>query len=217
MRRIDRFRLKAWRWMRWGRRLLAVGLLAAAAALAAAEREPFDSGGPTVDVLVAGRDLAAGSVLGPGDVLALAWPARLVPDGTLTPADDPVGRLLAGAVRAGEVMTDVRLLGPGLYDALDPGLRAVPVRLTDAGVGALLRAGDRIDLYAISTGNIGSGAGSEQSSLVAASALVLAVPAQQDTVVPEGGIVVVAVPDTTALRLVEAAYTRSIAATLTPP
>jgi hypothetical protein len=45
MRRIDRFRLKAWRWMRWGRRLLAVGLLAAAAALAAAEREPFDSGG----------------------------------------------------------------------------------------------------------------------------------------------------------------------------
>ncbi len=163
---------------------------------------------------MASRELAAGTVLGAGDVAARAWPIRLVPDGTLTPADDPAGRLLAGAIRAGEAVTDVRLLGPGLVQALEPGLRAVPVRLTDAGVGALLRTGDRIDLYAVSTG---IDAQSEQSTLVAAYALVLAVPAEQDTVVPEGGIIVVAVPSTTALKLVAAAYTQSIAATLAPP
>lgn len=194
--------------------MLAVGLLVIAAVLAASDPGGSAAREPTVDVLVASRNLAAGNLLAAGDVVARPWPVRLVPDGTLTGGDDPVGRLLAGAIRAGEAVTDVRLLGPGLIDALDPGLRAVPVRLTDAGVGALLRAGDRIDLYAISTG---VGASDDESTLVAAYALVLAVPAQQDRAVPEGGIIVVAVPNTTAVTLVDAAYTRSIAATLTPP
>lgn len=214
MRRIDRLRLTSWRWLRWGRRLLAVALLITAGLLAVTEPTGIDDSEPVADILVADRNLAAGSVVVAADVVTRAWPVRLVPDGTLTAADDPVGRLLAGAVRAGEALTDVRLLGPGLFEALDPGLRAVPVRLTDAGVGALLRTGDRIDLYAISTG---LGANDEDSALVAAYALVLAVPAEGDQVVPEGGIIVVAVPDTTALRLVEAAYTSAIAATLTPP
>lgn len=214
MRRIDRLRLLAWRWVRWGRRLLAGGLLATAVVLSATEQAHVVAAEPTVDVLVAARQLAAGSVVGTGDLRTRTWPARLVADGTLTPADDPVGRLVAGAIRAGEALTDVRLLGPGLTTALDPGLRAVPVRLTDAGVGSLLRPGDRIDLYAIGTR---AGETTAPSTLVAAYALVLAIPAEQDEVVPEGGIIVVAVPDTTALELVEAAYTRSIAATLTPP
>lgn len=212
MRRIDRFRFTTWRWLRWGRRLLAVGLLAAAVVLAATEPKPVAAREPTIDVLVAAHDLAAGSAVAAGDLRVRAWPIRLVPAATLTPTDDPVGRLLAGAIRAGEAVTDVRLLGPGLVEALGPGLRAVPIRLTDAGVVALLRAGDRIDIYAI-----GADAGTERSNLVAAYALVLAVPAQQDSVVPEGGIMVVAVPESTALDVVEAAYTRSLAATLTPP
>jgi len=212
MRRIDRFRFTTWRWLRWGRRLLAVGLLAAAVVLAATEPKPVAAREPTIDVLVAAHDLAAGSAVAAGDLRVRAWPIRLVPAATLTPTDDPVGRLLAGAIRAGEAVTDVRLLGPGLVEALGPGLRAVPIRLTDAGVVALLRAGDRIDIYAI-----GADAGTERSNLVAAYALVLAVPAQQDSVVTEGGIMVVAVPESTALDVVEAAYTRSLAATLTPP
>lgn len=214
MRRIDRLRLTAWRWMRWGRRLLALGLLATAAVLASTDQGRPASTEPTIDVLVATRELAAGRIVAAGDLLTQAWPARLVPVGALGPADDPVGRLLAGAVRAGEAVTDVRLVGPGLIEALEPGLRAVPVRLTDAGVGVLLQAGDRIDLYAIPTG---TGREAQDSALVAAYALVLAVPAHHDGVVPEGGIVVVAVPSATALGLVAAAYTQAIAATLAPP
>lgn len=159
-----------------------LGLLAAAVVLAATEPKPVAAREPTIDVLVAAHDLAAGSAVAAGDLRVRAWPIRLVPAATLTPTDDPVGRLLAGAIRAGEAVTDVRLLGPGLVEALGPGLRAVPIRLTDAGVVALLRAGDRIDIYAI-----GADAGTERSNLVAAYALVLAVPAQQDSVVPEGG------------------------------
>lgn len=213
MRRIDRYRLSAWRWVRWGRRLLAIGLLAAAALLAGGQ----PGGGraadePGVDVLIAQRDLAAGTLVAAGDIAVRAWPQRLVPTGTLTPADEPVGRLLVGAVRAGEPLTDVRLLGPGLSAALEPGLRAVPIRLADAGVAALLRAGDRIDLYAI-----GTGVDDPPSSLLARHVLVLAVPAQQDSVVPEGGIIVVAAPEATAVRVVQAAYAQAVAATLAPP
>ena len=55
--------------------------------------------------------------------------------------------MLAGPVRAGEPLTDVRLVGASLAAAY-PGAVAVPVRLPDAGMAALLRVGDRIDLVA---------------------------------------------------------------------
>jgi Flp pilus assembly protein CpaB len=56
-----------------------------------------------------------------------------------------VGRTLAAPLRAGEPVTDVRLVGPALTDGY-PGLDAVPVRLPDPGMVALLRVGDRVDL-----------------------------------------------------------------------
>ena len=99
---------------------------------------------PTVEVLVAARDLAAGSVVGSDDVLPAAYSPGLAPHGL---AEDPVGRVLAAPLRQGEPVTDVRLVGPSLTEGYD-GLVAVPVRLPDAGSVALLRVGDRIDLVA---------------------------------------------------------------------
>ena len=99
---------------------------------------------PTVEVLVAARDLSAGSVVGSDDLLPAAYSPGLAPHGL---ADDPVGRVLAAPLRQGEPVTDVRLVGPSLTEGYD-GLVAVPVRLPDAGAVALLRVGDRIDLVA---------------------------------------------------------------------
>ena len=99
---------------------------------------------PTVEVLVAARDLAAGSVVGSDDVLPAAYSPGLAPHGL---ADDPVGRVLAAPLRQGEPVTDVRLVGPSLTEGYD-GLVAVPVRLPDAGAVALLQVGDQIDLVA---------------------------------------------------------------------
>lgn len=223
MYRFDRFRLRAWRWTRWARRVLAAGLLLTAAAVSASEQgDPGAAGaGPgqtTASVFVASRDLSPGHALEPADLATALWPAILVPAGTLTPADETDGRVLATGVRAGEVLTDVRLVGPGLVDSLEPGTSAVPVRLTDAGVGALLRPGDRIDLYAVSGDPVAPTTNrTTDSRLIAANALVLAVPAEQESVVPDGGIIVVGVSDTDTPGLVEAAYTQSIAATLRPP
>jgi Flp pilus assembly protein CpaB len=123
------------------RRRLLAGLLTAvavAAGLHAARAAPP----PEVQVLVAARDLPAGTVIAAGDVRRAAFAPGSVPEGV---ARAPAGRTLAAPLRAGEPLTDVRLVGPALTDGY-PGLVAVPVRLPDAGMAGLLRVGDRIDL-----------------------------------------------------------------------
>jgi Flp pilus assembly protein CpaB len=100
--------------------------------------------GPTVTVLVAARDLPFGAVLADHDLVPRTYPAGLAPAGS---APDALGRTLAAPVRAGEPVTDVRLVGPSVLDGY-PGRVAVPVRITDAAAAALLRPGDRVDLVA---------------------------------------------------------------------
>lgn len=166
------------------RRLLAFALTALA--VVAALRALAPPAAPTASVLVAAHDLPAGSALSSGDVTTQRVSPRLVPDGAVQGAD---GRVLAGAVRRGEPITDARLVGPALATN---GLTAVPVRLPDAAMAALLRPGDHVDLYATDPS-------AGQTSRVASEVLVLAVPAQ--TAAPNsvtgalgGRLVVVGVP-----------------------
>jgi pilus assembly protein CpaB len=164
-----------------------------------------------IAVPVAARDLPGGAVLHPGDVRTARLPGGTVPAGVLPSVPDAVGRTLAGAVRRGEPLTDARVVGPGLAAlAGGPGFVAVPVRLVDPGVAALLRPGDRADLVAVGP----SGGG----SVIVAGAPVLAVPAGQvegDT--GDGALVVFAVPGYLATRLSSSALTDRLTATLRPP
>jgi Flp pilus assembly protein CpaB len=117
------------------RRRLLAGLLTAvavAAGLHATTAEPP----PSVAVLVAAHDLPAGSVVDAQDVRRVGFAPGSVPEGL---AREPTGRTLAAPLRAGEPITDLRLVGPTLTDGY-PGLVAVPA--------GLLRVGDRIDLVA---------------------------------------------------------------------
>jgi Flp pilus assembly protein CpaB len=125
----------------------------------------------TVGVLTAAHDLPAGAVLETADLRTLRLPPDAVPDGI---ADGAVGRTLAAPVRAGEPITDVRLVGADLATA-HPDLATLPVRLPDAGQADLLRAGDRIDLIATDLQAGGS-------RVVAADALVLATPPADEAV-----------------------------------
>lgn len=124
------------------RRLLSA--VCAAVALLATLRALAPPPEPTAATLVAVRHLPAGSVVGPGDVASEALPRAVVPDDA---AEAPVGRTLAAAVGPGEVLTDARLVGPSLLEGR-PGVVALPVRIADADVVAMLRVGDRVDLYA---------------------------------------------------------------------
>jgi Flp pilus assembly protein CpaB len=146
------------------RRLLAAVLaLVAVAAGVHAARPPAS---PAASLSVARRDLPAGTVLTPADLTTIAVPPGAVPAGAQRNA---AGRTLAASLRRGEPITDLRLVGPGLTVG-HPELVAVPVRLPDAGMAALLHVGDRIRLLATDpqTG---------VATTVSADALVLALPA----------------------------------------
>lgn len=170
---------------------LCVGIAVAAGVHAVTAPPP-----PTVEVLGAARDLPAGAVLGDDDLNLVALPPDAVPEGSIA---DAVGRTLAAPVRAGEPITDVRLVGSDLADA-HPDLTTLPVRLPDAGLADLLETGDRIDLIATDPQAGGS-------RVVAADALVLATPPTPDATgatSPAGALVVLGVSPASVAGLTEA-------------
>jgi len=134
----------------WPRRLLAVGLLLFAALTWVQGRDrPTAVASNRVVVLAAARDMGAGSAITAADLQLVRLAAKVVPDGELRAVRAAVGRRVAGAIRRGEPITDVRLVGPGLTSGMaGPDTVAVPVRVADGETAAILRAGDRVDLLA---------------------------------------------------------------------
>ncbi|ADB34779.1 SAF domain protein [Kribbella flavida DSM 17836] len=187
---------------RWHRRLLA-GLFAAAAvyfALVAVSPPPAAS----TPVLAAARDLPGGLTPAAGDIRTLRLPTSTVPAGVLPPGTDLSHRVLATAVRSGEPLTDARFLTP---TAVPPGLLAYPLRLDDADIAALLRPGDRIDLYAASA------TADASATRLAEAVPILALPAPTRST---GALVVLAASPGTAARLAQASANTRLTVALTP-
>jgi pilus assembly protein CpaB len=175
------------------RGLLAGGL--AAASVAAGLQVLAPAAPAEVRVVAAARDLPGGAPLAPGDLVVVALPAEAAPAGTSSVVEEVAGRVLAGPVRAGEPLTDVRLLGAGLVPA--DGRVAVPVRVVEPALPLLVRAGDRVDVLAAAP------EGGDSARAVVSDVAVLAVPDAVDTV--EGALLVVAAPPAAAARLAAAA------------
>lgn len=195
------------------RQVVAVGLLAFAVVLAV-RPSPVPAGNvraPTVPVVVAAGDRPAGTPLTETDLAVTRVPPDLRPDGSATEPAQVLGRVLAAPVRAGEAVTDVRLVGSGVTALLPPGHVAAPVRLADLAVAALVRSGDRIDVLA-------SVDGGSAAEVVAEGALVLAATGTGGTT-PGGsaGLLLVAVTPEIAARLAAAATTATLTITLPPP
>lgn len=153
---------------------------------------------PTTPVVVAAEDLSGGQVLSADDLAVRRMPAGLLPAGAEADVGALTGRTLSAPVRAGEVITDRRVLGPGLLQA-HPGSVAVPVRLPDAEVGRLLRVGDVVDLVATSA------RGPSTTVADAVPVLALPAPAAPARSLGAGALVVVAVPEERALAVSRAA------------
>jgi pilus assembly protein CpaB len=189
------------------RRLLAAGLAAGAVALAlqAAESDPA----PTVPVVAAAGELRGGTTLTAEDLLLVDIPRGAVPRGAVASVDDAVGRLLSGPMHAGELVTDLRLVGPSLLAGWGEDLVATPVRIADPGVLALVRPGDRIDLYATPLSALGPAA------VVSAKVPVLAVPdSGEQGALAEGALLVIAATTRQAGLLAEAAVTSRLSVVL---
>ena len=133
-------------------RRVAAGALVVLAAVAALRTDPH---GDQSEIVVAARDLSPGVELTAADVRLERRLAATVPDGAQSAVDKVVGSTLAGPARRGEVLTDVRLLGPRLaQSAAGPDARTVPLHLADTAVLELVRPGDVVDVLAAADGDV---------------------------------------------------------------
>lgn len=105
--------------------------------------------GVTETALVATDDLPSGHVLAPEDVEEARIPADAVPAHALVDRADVEGLRVGGPVRAGEVLTDVRVLGPGTLAGRPAGTVVSTVRVADPAALQGLRVGDRVDVVAV--------------------------------------------------------------------
>jgi Flp pilus assembly protein CpaB len=157
-------------------------------------------------VVVAAHDLSAGVTVSPSDVRVVELPPGVAPDSSARSIEDVVGRLVAGPMRGGEVLTDRRLVGPSLLAGYPAGLVAAPVRINDSDAAGLLQVGDRVDVYAARRD-------SSPADLVAAAARVVTLPRSSDDS-STGALVVLAVSAAEAAVLAQASATAPLSVAL---
>jgi len=181
--------------------------LCAALAVLAALQAVSPPPPPSRSVLVAANDLAGGEVLATADLTRADFTPDSVPSGVLTTEADALGRTTAAPVRAGEPLTDVRLMSGSLLAGY-PGRVAAPVRVADPGSVALLRIGDRVDVLAADP------QGRRDAVVVAHDAPVVALPRAAETALASGGLVVLAVHEETARAVAAASVSAYLSVTI---
>jgi len=190
----------------WHRRKLAV--LAAVVAVFAGVNAATPEPPATVEVLVAAHELAGGVRLQSSDVSTTRLPVAAVPEQAVVDPGRVLGRTVVAPLTRGTVLTELSVLSPRLTKAR-PGSVIVAVELADPTLVQLLSVGDRVDVLVATTGT-----GSPHAEVVAASALLVTVPAPPTSSGPIGsggtgdaGVVLVEVDAATAVRLTQAAAT----------
>lgn len=166
-------------------------------------------GEPSTATVVSARDLAAGALLRAEDLKLVEIPDDVRPQGATTQAASVEGRMLVGAARAGEPLTDVRLVGAAIPGSGDPENSTVPVRLADAGVAELLRPGQRVDVVA-------PAAAEREASVLAGMAVVAAVggPDPKAGQTSKGPLVLLTLPTAVATRVAAISLERPVTVTL---
>ena len=190
------------------RRLLAA--LCAAVAVAVGLQAASPPPPARTSVLTAARDIEAGVVLSAADLRRAAYAPDTVPAGVVIAESSAVGRTTTGPVRAGEPLTDTRLVTSSLLAGY-PGLVAVPVRIGDAGSVRLLRVGDRVDLLAADPQAEGS------ARVVGRDVPVLALPHEGDQSpgLTNGALVVLGVPDAATRSVAQASVSAYLSVVIT--
>jgi pilus assembly protein CpaB len=112
--------------------------------------------GPAVQmkkVVIAGHELAAGSVLKAEDVTTADWPVSLATTGSFSKVDEVVGRSVVYPIGEKDIIRERNLAAPGsglaLTAKIPAGMRAVSVRSNEiVGVAGFLYPGSRVDVLA---------------------------------------------------------------------
>jgi Flp pilus assembly protein CpaB len=189
---IDSWRLQR-RWRRIQRPLAASLIVMGGLLMWAQQHGPV----PTVATVVATVDMPAGHIVSASDLQVVGWPADAHPAPAASSAETILGRRATAPIRAGEPLTEQRVVGPSVLAAAGPGQVAIalnPDPLTSSGV---IRPGDRVNL-------VGQTDTGPRTLVQSASVLTLT----------EESATVLAVPGTAAAAVMQAAATDSIAMVL---
>jgi len=135
---------------------LASGLLAGYLALVYVSEEPAPLKAEELkgtQIVVAGRDLATGTILTREDLEIIDWPSGNLPDGFFSQPGEVVGRGVIGEVRRNEPLLDEKLAlkeaGGGLPITIPAGYRAVSVEVDEViGVAGFTLPGTLVDVLA---------------------------------------------------------------------
>ncbi|SNS45477.1 SAF domain-containing protein [Rhodococcoides kyotonense] len=203
---LDRIMLRpGWTRTALVRRITAGGLALVAVVLFVKDASPTDR----VGVVVAARDLTPGTPLTDADVVVADFEPASVPSGALTDIADATAHTVAGPIRAGEPLTDVRLLGSRLaaaaLDSTDA--RIVPIRLTDVGVTDLLREGDTVDVLTV------GGPDDQAARILASRSIVVLVSPKDARDRGSDRVVLVAMPPDDATTVAAASLVSSLTVT----
>ena len=139
---------------------------------------------PTTSVVVMARDVAAGTSLTSDDVTLAELADELVPSTAVKNVDDVIGRVTTGPLAQHEVLTSTKVVSVN-----SAGSMAVPIRLADPRVAALLRPGDVVDVVASLSGD----GQVRPAQLLAAGVRVVTVQSDR-----EAGLIVVTADENTA-------------------
>jgi SAF domain len=132
------------------RRLLSAGLAATAVALVVLELRPPTE--PLAPLLVAAREVPAGTVLADADLRVDHVPRCCLPPGALASTTDAVGRRVGAGLARGEGLTASRLVPRGALDGLPAGRVALHVVSADPAAVDLLSPGLSARVYPVSGG-----------------------------------------------------------------
>jgi len=131
------------------------GLLAGYVALVyvSSDPAPLEASTPSRTIVVALRDLPAGSMVRREDVGTLDWPGSDLPEGFATQPGEVVGRGLVVEVRKNEPLLEWKLAdkdaGGGLPITIPEGMRALSVEVDEViGVAGFVLPGTRVDVLA---------------------------------------------------------------------
>jgi pilus assembly protein CpaB len=192
------------------RRWVSAGCVGLAAAIAVSALAPAPP--PGEFVLTTARNLAPGAVLGASDLRLVRFARAQLPDGVLTSPAAAIGHRLAGAMRRGEPLTDVRLDDGFVLADPGAGLVATTVRLADLRAAELLEPGTRIDVLAAAGATLDSTSTVlEPAAVVAHDVTVIELPAvtaagatDTDPLGQDGALVVLATTPEQARLLAQA-------------
>ena len=165
-------------------------------------------GPPTVMVVRASSELAGGTLLDASDLELARVVAREAPAGAVRASEELVGQRLAAPVAEGQILTPLALVA-ARADVVK-GHVVAPLRLADADLAALLRAGDVVDVIAAGDPSADAGSSIPGARVVAQAVRVVTVPEPVDGAEMTGALVLLEVTTGTAQALAQAAATASL-------